>query len=70
MAISEELQQELSIGDYKRIASLYSHKNQKSITSSYVSMVIKGERNNEEIVEIAELYLESIRDLKRQLRPL
>jgi predicted transcriptional regulator len=70
MAISEELQQELSSGDFKRIAGLYSHKNKKSITSTYVGMVIRGERNNEEIIELAEMYLESIRDLKRQLRPL
>lgn len=69
MAISEELQQELSKGDFTRIAHLYSHKNQKSITATYVGMVIRGERNNEEIIEIAELYLEAIRDLKRQLAP-
>lgn len=67
MAIPEQLQNELSKGDFTRIANLYTYKTGRPITNTYVSMVIRGLRNNEEIIEIAELYIEAILDLKRKL---
>jgi hypothetical protein len=75
MIIPDELKNALSKGDYTLIAEMYAERHRygndpdyNTVTSSYVSMVLNGQREAnegtaaEEIVRIATAYLEHKRN--------
>jgi hypothetical protein len=74
MAISKDLIKSIENGDYSRIASLFElkHKGRESITRAYVRLVLLTNKEvstdkAQDVQEIAQKYLESKKQMKREL---